>query len=114
MEIIINAQGKRLGRIASEAAHKLMGKHEASFSKHAPVPHQVKVINAGRLSISEKAPKQKTYQRYSGYPGGLKTLTMRELVEKKGYPEVVRLAVYGMLPRNRQRPLAMKRLTVEN
>lgn len=114
MELIIDAQGKRLGTVASEAAHKLMGKHEPTFSKHAPVAHQVKIVNASKLSLTEKKPKQKTYQRYSGYPGGLKSLTMNQIIEKKGHAEVLRLAVYGMLPRNRQRPLAMKRLTIEN
>ena len=112
MELIIDAQNKRLGTIASEAAHKLMGKHEPTYSKHAPVPHQVKIINAAKLSLTDKKPKQKTYVRYSGYPSGLKILTMNQLIAKKGHAEVVRLAVYGMLPRNRQRPLAMKRLTI--
>ena len=114
MEIVIDAQNKRLGALASQAAHTLMGKHEPTFSRHAPVPHQVKIVNANKLSLSEKKPKQKTYVRYSGYPSGLKTLTMTQLIEKKGHAEVIRLAVYGMLPRNRQRPLAMKRLTVTN
>jgi len=112
MEILIDAQNKRLGNLASEVAHKLMGKHEPTFSRHAPVRHEVKVINASKLSIPEKKPKQKTYVRYSGHPSGIKYETMRELVAKKGYSEVVRLAVFGMLPRNRQRPLAMKRLSV--
>lgn len=109
---VINASGKRLGHIASEIAILLMGKNKADAVRNTVTPVEVKVENAGKLSISEKKRSDKTYVSYTGYPGGLREMNMERLIDKKGYSEVLRRAVYGMLPSNRLRAKRMKNLTV--
>jgi large subunit ribosomal protein L13 len=108
----LNASGKRLGRLASEIAILLMGKNRADVVKNQTAPVKVVVTHASKLLIDEKKRQQKTYVRYSGYPGGQKTATMNKVIADKGYSEVLRKAVYGMLPSNRLRALRMKQLTV--
>ena len=108
----IDATGKKLGRIATDAAHHLMGKHETSFAKNKVADIEVEITNAAKLSITPKKLEQEKHMRYSGYPGGLKERTLQEVIDKKGFQEVVRKAVYGMLPGNRLRPELMKRLTI--
>ncbi|MDP3958027.1 MAG: 50S ribosomal protein L13 [bacterium] len=108
----IDANGKSVGRIATEAALCLMGKKQSGFKKNVVHDVEVKVVNASKLRIPAKKLSQKTYTRYSGYPGGLKQPTMAEVIEKKGVGEVVRHAIHGMLPKNTLRPKRMKRLTV--
>ena len=108
----IDATGKKLGRVATEAATVLMGKHKSDFAPYKQGDTSVTIENASQLSISEKKREQKEYDRYSGYPGGRKTLRMEEVIEKKGYGEVVRMAVKGMLPKNKLQALRMKRLTI--
>lgn len=108
----IDAKGKRLGRVATEAAHHLLGKHQTSFAKNTVADIEVEIVNASDLNIPSKKLDQNKYLRYSGYPGGLKERTLQEVIDKKGYEEVLEKAVYGMLPSNRLRPLLMKKLTV--
>jgi large subunit ribosomal protein L13 len=108
----IDAKGKKLGRIATDAAVHLMGKHRTDFAKNVVADVEVEIINASNLNISAKKLQQSKHLRYSGYPGGLKERSLQEVIDKKGYEEVVRKAVYGMLPGNRLRPELMKRLTV--
>ena len=110
----IDATGKRLGRVATEVATILMGKHRADCVKNRVPDVLVTVDNASKLLIDERKRTGKVYQRYSGYPGGLKECTMAKVIEKKGYEEVVRKAVYGMLPNNRLRAPRMKKLTVND
>jgi large subunit ribosomal protein L13 len=110
----IDATDKKLGRVASEAAVVLMGKDKADFARNTLSGTRVCIRHADLLDISEKKLAMKTYARYSGYPGGLKHEPMRKVIEKKGHEEVVRKAVYGMLPGNKLRPQMMKNLTVEN
>jgi large subunit ribosomal protein L13 len=109
----IDAKGQRLGRVASSIAALLMGKHRTDVARHKLAGVAVTVKNASKLLISERKMTSKEYQRYSGYPGGLRTLSMEKLVEQKGYAEVLRKAVYGMLPGNRLRAQRMKSLTIE-
>lgn len=111
---IIDAKGKKLGRIATDAAHHLMGKHKTDFAKNVVADIEVEITNASSLNIDSKKLVQKKYARYSGYPGGLAFRSMQEMINKKGYEEIVRKAVYGMLPGNRLRPLLMKRLSVHD
>lgn len=113
MEYTIDAKGKSIGRVASEVAHVLMGKHTPSFEKHLVAEVSVKIVNGGLLTISLKKASQKLYTRYSGYPGGLKKETLARVMGKKGYKEVLRKAVYGMLPGNRLRAKRMKNLIIE-
>lgn len=108
----IDAKGKRLGRVASEAAHYLMGKHQTNFAKNVVADVEVEIVNVGELKIAPKKLEQSKHLRYSGYPGGLKERTFQEVINKSGHQELVRKAVYGMLPGNRLRPHLMKRLTI--
>ena len=108
----IDATGKKIGRVATEAAVFLMGKNKVSFRRNVVSGEKVSIINAGKLSISEKKKDGKIYKRYSGYPGGLKETSLGELLEKKGAREVLRKAVHGMLPGNRLRPRMMKNLEI--
>ncbi len=108
----IDATGKRLGRVATEIATLLMGKHRTDVVKNVVAPVKVVVVHTGKLLIEEKKRKQTNYTRYSGYPDGLRTLSMQKIIEKKGYSEVLRKAIYGMLPSNRLRTKRMKNLTI--
>jgi large subunit ribosomal protein L13 len=108
----IDARGKRLGRVASEVAVLLMGKHRTDVTRHQAAAVSVSVENASKLLLDEKKRQQKTYQRYSGYPGGQSEMTMNKVIEKKGDSEVLRKAVYGMLPGNKLRAVRMKNLTI--
>ena len=107
----IDASGKRLGKVATEAATLLMGKNSPDFSKHTVAPVNVTIENASKLDITEKK-KDEIYQSYSGYPGGRKTETLEHLGERLGYAEVVRRTVKGMLPKNKLQAVMMHNLTV--
>ncbi|MEX0652330.1 MAG: 50S ribosomal protein L13 [Candidatus Paceibacterota bacterium] len=113
MEHTINAQGKKLGRVASEAAHVLMGKDTPAFAKHTVADVNVTIINSETLSITPKKASSKIYTHYTGYPGGLRKQTLEEIKEKKGIEEVIRKAVYGMLPGNKLRSEMMKHLIIQ-
>lgn len=108
----IDATGKRLGRVATEIAVLLMGKNTPEVTRHLLAPVRVSVANARKLLVGEKKRIQTAYVRYTGYPDGLRTLSMAKLIERKGYAEVLRKAVYGMLPHNKLRAKRMKQLTV--
>lgn len=109
---IIDAKGKKLGRVASEAAKLLMGKDSASFARHKLSGATVEIVNAGKLSISEKKRLNKGYASFSGYPGSLKFESLGHLATRRGIAVIVRHAVRGMIPNNKLRPLMLKRLTV--
>jgi len=109
---IIDAKGKNLGRVASQAASLLMGKNLASFARHKAPDVKVTIINASKLSLGEKKRKEKEYKRFSQYPGGLKIETMGHLADRRGIAVIVRHAVRGMIPNNKLRPLMLKRLHV--
>ncbi len=109
----INAEGKRIGRVASEAAKILMGKQSASYAANKVADVSVVITNVSKADISEKKKLEKTYARYSGYPGGLKKPTMAKIISKKGVSEIFRMAVKGMLPKNKLTPRIMKNLTVK-
>ncbi len=108
----IDATGKALGRVATEAALHLMGKHTPAYRPNKAGDTSVIITNASKLSIPEKKRAQELYSRYSGYPGGLKQLRMEEVIDKKGYREIVRIAVKGMLPKNRLQSVRMKKLSI--
>ena len=97
---IIDAEDKVLGRMATEIARVLRGKHKPSFSPHVDAGDFVIVVNAKRVKVTGAKEDGKRYYRHTGYPGGLRVARLSELRARK--PEaVVRLAVKGMLPRNR-------------
>lgn len=108
----IDATDRTLGRVASEAAHALLGKRSVRYAPHLALPVRVVIENAGKLHLPERRVKGKIYTRYTGYPGGLRALSMSERITKKGIAEVVRATVDGMIPRNKLRPVRMKHLTV--
>lgn len=108
----IDASGRTLGRVASDAAQALLGKKSAQYVKNFVLPVTVNIVNAGKIRISEKREAQTTYIHYTGYPGGLRTQTMTELKAKKGLEEIVRMTVDGMIPRNKLRKERMKRLSI--
>ncbi|QQR65181.1 uL13 family ribosomal protein [Candidatus Kaiserbacteria bacterium] len=99
-EFIIDATGKRLGRVATEVASILLGKNTTHVAKNLVEPVTVKVTNASKLDISEKRGKEE-FQSYSGYPGGRRVETLDHLGKRLGYAEVVTRVVKGMLPKNK-------------
>lgn len=114
MRYIIDAKGKKLGRIASEAASLLRGKERADFSRNTIPDCAVEIRNASMLLLSERKKSGARYSRYSGYPGGRKEMSMKEFIAKKGYPELLRKVILGMLPRNRHKRKLIKRLIVKD
>ncbi len=108
----IDAQGKTLGRIATEAASVLMGKHSTAFARNKTADVAVHIVNAAGMRITERKTLQKTYRRYSGYPGGLKTETLSALIARRGRAEVLKKAIRGMIPNNRLRPIVLKNLSI--
>ena len=109
---MIDAKGKRLGRVASEAARVLLGKENPAFVRNRITGQPVQITNASKLVIDETKREQKHYKRYSGHPGGLKEESMDRLINRKGYAEIIRKAVAGMLPKNKLRPEMLRRLEV--
>lgn len=111
-KLVIDATGKAVGRIATEAAMALRGKNKPTFAPHVDAGDFVEVINASKMKFTGKKLVQKDFYRHTLYPGGLKTTSLKSLFAKK--PEkVVEKAVYGMLPKNRLRNGMMKRLTIK-
>ncbi len=108
----IDARGRTLGRVASEAASALLGKKSAHYVQNLVLPVEVTITNVGKMTLPEKRIKGKTYQHYTGYPGGLRVTPMATLIDKKGVEEVMRKAVDGMIPRNKLRKDRMKRLII--
>jgi large subunit ribosomal protein L13 len=110
----IDAQGRTLGRVASEVAMSLMGKTKATFERNIYSGFPVKVINASKLKITAKKLDEIYHTRYSGMRGGLRVLKGTETAEKKGLKELLRLATYQMLPGNKLRRIMMKNLKIED
>ena len=108
--IELDVKGKSLGRAAAEAAILLRGKNRADFEPRVRPRHKVVVAHVGELNIFPRKLDTKVYTRYSGYPSGLKAITLRDLL-KKSPQEVFRRAVWGMLPKNRSRKFIIKNLT---
>src|SRR5688572_26049600 len=104
---VVDAAGKTLGRLATQIADVLRGKRKPTYTPHVDVGDFVVVVNAEKISVTGDKRQEKMYYRHSGYPGGLKKRTLNEMLDRRP-EEVIRLAVKGMLPRNR---LARKQLT---
>lgn len=109
--IEIDAKNKALGRVASQAAKILMGKNKADFKNHVVKTEGVHIVNASKIKLPAKRI-EKEYKRYSGYPGGLKSETMEMIIAKKGYTEIFKKAINGMIPANRLRNERMKNLKI--
>ena len=108
----IDAEGKKLGRIATDAARHLIGKTTSAFQRNAMNGEKVRIINASKVSIDPKKLTDKLYRRYSGYPGGLHERRMEEVIAIKGFREIFIKAIYGMVPSNRLRAKVMKNLEI--
>ncbi|MGD8665974.1 MAG: 50S ribosomal protein L13 [Desulfobacterales bacterium] len=108
---VVDASGAVLGRLATQVAQRLRGKHNPHFTPHVDTGDWVIVINADKITLSGRKMDQKVYYRHSGYIGGLKEITAKDLLKKK--PEaLVRHAVKGMLPKNKLGRQLFKKLKV--
>ncbi len=108
---VIDAEGQVLGRLASEIAKRLRGKHRPDFTPHVDVGDFIVVVNAEKIRLTGKKWDQKIYWRHSGYMGGLKLRTARQMREEKP-EELLRLAVKRMLPKNRLGRKLLKKLKI--
>ena len=96
---VVDAAEKTLGRLASEIAHRLRGKHKAEYTPHVDTGDYIVVINAEKIRVTGAKATDKIYSHHTGYPGGLKSISFEKLIDKA--PErVIQSAVKGMLPRN--------------
>lgn len=108
---IVDATNKTLGRMASEIAHRLRGKHKPEYTAHVDTGDYIVVINAEKVRVTGAKAKNKMYHSHSGYPGGLKSISFEKLIDKA--PErVIQLAVKGMLPKNPLGRAMFKKLKV--
>jgi len=95
---VIDAEGKTLGRMAAEIAHRLRGKHKPEYTPHVDTGDYIVVVNAEKVAVTGNKATDKMYHHHTGYPGGLKSATFNEMIQRS--PEdVIKLAVKGMLPR---------------
>ncbi len=108
---LVDAKGKTLGRLASKIATILKGKHKPDFVNYLDTGDFVVVINAEKIVVTGKKESDKIYYRHSGYPGGIKEMTLSEMREKKP-EEILRHAVKGMLPKNAMGRKLLKKLKV--
>jgi large subunit ribosomal protein L13 len=109
--VLVDASGKTLGRLATRIADALRGKRKPEYTPHIDTGDFVVVVNAEKIAVSGNKREQKVYYRHSGYPGGLRTRTLEEMLERRP-EEVIRLAVKGMLPRNRLGRQQLRKLRV--
>jgi large subunit ribosomal protein L13 len=105
--LLIDATGQTLGRLATQIADALRGKRKPTYTPHVDTGDFVVVVNAEKISVTGNKLQAKRYYRHSGYPGALRSRTLQDMLERRP-EEVIRLAVKGMMPRNR---LARKQLT---
>jgi large subunit ribosomal protein L13 len=108
---LVDAEDRVLGRLATQIADRLRGKHKPIFTPHADTGDFIVVINAGKIALKGSKLDQKYYYRHSGYMGGLKKTSARELQEKKP-EELLRVAVKGMLPKNSLGRRQLKKLKI--
>jgi large subunit ribosomal protein L13 len=105
--VVVDADGKTLGRLATQIADVLRGKRKPDYTPHCDTGDYVIVVNAAKVAVTGNKRTQKRYHRHSGYPGGIRSRTLGEMLERRP-EEVIRKAVRGMLPRNK---LARRQLT---
>ncbi len=110
---LFDARGKVLGRLATEIAQAVSGRDKVDFTPHIDGGDVVVVINAAEIVATGRKMQQKTYHRFSGYPGGISSITLKDQI-KKDARKVIENAVYGMLPKNKLRAKMMNRLYVYN
>jgi large subunit ribosomal protein L13 len=108
---LVDATGKTLGRLATEIAKILIGKHKPTYTPHVDGGDFVVVVNADKIHVTGKKLEQKVYYKHTLYPGGLKETKLKDMLKEKP-EEVIKAAVRGMLPKNKLRDRRMKRLKV--
>jgi large subunit ribosomal protein L13 len=108
---LVDAKDKTLGRISTQIATLLRGKHKAIFTPFVDTGDYVVVINAAKVTVSGKKYDKKIYRRHTGYPGGIRERTFKELQEKKP-EEIIRHAVKGMLPKGKLGRIMLKKLRI--
>jgi large subunit ribosomal protein L13 len=109
--LVVDAAGKTLGRLATQIADQLRGKRKPEYTPHIDVGDFVIVVNAEKVAVTGNKRAEKRYWRHSGYPGGIRSRTLGEMLERRP-EEVIRLAVKGMLPRNRLGRAQLRKLKV--
>ena len=109
--VVIDARDQVLGRLATRVAHILRGKNKAVFTNHVDTGDFVVIVNAGKVRLTGNKLDQKVYYRHSGFPGGIKGMTAREMLVRKP-EEVIKTAVKGMLPKNRLGARMIRKLKV--
>ena len=111
--VLIDAEGQTLGRLASKVAILLRGKHKPNFTHHVDCGDNVVVVNASKVNLTGKKWEDKTYIRYTGYPGGQRTLTAKQLFDKNP-STIIEKSVKGMLPKNKLGATLFRNLHVYN
>ena len=109
--LVVDADGKTLGRLATQIADALRGKRKPEYTPHIDTGDFVIVVNAAKVAVTGNKREDKLYHRHSGFPGGLRTRTLNDMLERRP-EEVIRLAVKGMLPRNRLARQQLRKLKV--
>ena len=111
--VLVDAKGQTLGRLASKVAILLRGKHKPNFTPHVDCGDNVVVVNASKVNLTGKKWEDKTYIRYTGYPGGQRTLTANQLFDKNP-STIIEKSVKGMLPKNKLGATLFRNLHVYN
>jgi large subunit ribosomal protein L13 len=109
--LVVDASGQTLGRLSTQIADSLRGKRKPEYTPHVDTGDFVIVVNAEKIAVSGKKREEKLYYRHSGYPGGLRSRTLAEMLERRP-EEVIRLAVRGMLPRTRLGRAQLRKLKI--
>ena len=108
---VVDAEGKHLGRLATQIVRVLRGKNKPQYTPHVDVGDFVVVVNADRVAVTGKKAEQRVYRRHSGYPGGMKETSYEQMLARKP-TEVLRKAVYGMMPKTRLARKQFKKLKI--
>ncbi len=108
---VVDASNQILGRIASQIAHRLRGKHKPEFAPHMDNGDFIVVVNAAQIKVTGNKLQDKHYYRHTGYPGGIRSRSLNEMLQRKP-EEVIRNAVRGMLPKNRLGRAMLKKLKI--
>jgi large subunit ribosomal protein L13 len=108
---VVDAEGKHLGRLATEIVRVLRGKNKPQYTPHVDVGDFVVVVNADRVAVTGRKAEQRVYRRHSGYPGGMKETSYEQMLARKP-AEVLRKAVYGMMPKTRLARKQFKKLKI--
>jgi large subunit ribosomal protein L13 len=108
---VVDAEGKHLGRLATEIVRVLRGKNKPQYTPHVDVGDFVVVVNADKVAVTGRKAQQRVYRRHSGYPGGMKETSYEQMLARKP-TEVLRQAVYGMMPKSRLARKQFKKLKI--